>query len=115
VVYAIEGPFFFGAVEELDRVLSEIHLDPTLLIIRLQRVPFMDITGLQALEEAVDDFRHRKVAVVLCEANSRVRRKLARAGILRRLGAGSYFETFVETIRSTTDTHAANDSAIAIQ
>jgi SulP family sulfate permease len=115
LVYAIEGPLFFGAVEELDRVLSEIHLDPTLLIIRLQRVPFMDITGLQALEEAVDNFRHRNVTVILCEANPRVRRKLARAGILERLGAGSYFETFVETIRSTTNTHAASDSAIAIQ
>jgi SulP family sulfate permease len=115
MVYGIEGPFFFGAVEELDRVLGEIHLDPTLLIIRLQRVPFMDITGLQALEEAVDDFRHRQVTVVFCEANPRVRRKLARAGILGQLGTGSYFETFVETIRSTTDAHASSGSAIAIQ
>jgi SulP family sulfate permease len=104
VVYAIEGPFFFGAVEELDRILSEIHLDPTLLIIRLRRVPFMDITGLQALEEAVDNFQHRKITVVLCEANPRVRKKLSRAGILRRVGAGGYFETFVETIHSTTNT-----------
>ena len=111
VVYAIEGPFFFGAVEELDQVLSETHLDPKLLIIRLGRVPFMDITGLQALEEAVDNFCRRGVSVVLCEANPRVHKKLARAGILQRLGTESYFETFVQTIRSKVDPHAAKDAA----
>lgn len=113
VVYAIEGPFFFGAVEELDRALGETHLDPTLLIIRLGHVPFMDITGLQALEEAVDNFRRRGVHVVLCEANQRVRKKLTRAGILQRLGADSYFETFTQTIHSQTNIRAAKDVAAA--
>jgi sulfate permease, SulP family len=101
LVYAIEGPFFFAAVESFDHVLGVTHLDPTHLIIRLRRVPFMDITGLQALEEAVDNFRHRGVAVTLCEANPRVRRKLVRTGIFQKLGAGGYSETFAQAISST--------------
>ena len=108
LVYAIEGPFFFGAVESLGQVLGEIHLDPTLLIIRLKRVPFMDITGLQALEEAVDDLRRRGVSVVLCEANPRVLRKLARTGILQKLGADSYFETLVQSIKARVEANPAS-------
>jgi SulP family sulfate permease len=98
LVYSIEGPFFFGAVESFDHVLGVAHLDPAHLIVRLRRVPFMDITGLQALEEAVDDFKRRGVAVTLCEANPRVHRKLIRKGILQKLGTGGYFDTLAQAI-----------------
>ena len=57
LVYIIEGPFFFGAVENFEQALASTHTDPKALIIRLKRVPFMDITGLQALEEAVQTSR----------------------------------------------------------
>ena len=69
-------PFFFGAVDNFERALAQTHTDPRVLIIRLRRVPFIDITGLLALEEAVHDLRKRGVRVVLCEANERVRAKL---------------------------------------
>jgi SulP family sulfate permease len=84
LVYAIEGPFFFGAVETLERALAETHSDPRCIVIRLKRVPFMDITGLQALEEAIANLEKRGVRVMLCEAGTRVLNKLARAGIVRR-------------------------------
>ena len=51
LVYEIDGPFFFGAVENFERALLQTHTDPHVLIIRLRRVPFTDITGLQLLEE----------------------------------------------------------------
>jgi len=84
LIYAIDGPFFFGAVESLERVLQQAGPDPRCIIIRLGRVPFMDITGLQALAEAIQNLEHRNVRVMLCEANTRVLRKLARTGIVRR-------------------------------
>jgi SulP family sulfate permease len=55
---------------------------PQVLILRLGRVPFMDITGLQSLEEVVTELRKRNVTVLLCEANSRVLGKLKVAGII---------------------------------
>jgi len=90
LVYGIDGPFFFGATETLERALAATHRDPRWLIVRLGRVPFMDITGLQALEEALANLRRRHVKVLLCEANERVLRKLGDAGLLAALGAGNY-------------------------
>ena len=90
MVYSIDGPFFFGAVDNFERALAQTHTDPRVLIIRLRRVPFIDITGLLALEEAVHDLRKRGVRVVLCEANERVRAKLERAGLMRLLGPDGY-------------------------
>lgn len=113
LVYAIEGPFFFGAIESFDRVLNETHLDPTHLVIRLRHVPFMDITGLQAIEEVVENFKRRGVAVSLCEANPRVLGKLSRAGILQKLGSDNYFDTFIQTIRSGGETGSATPTIAA--
>ncbi|WP_245804300.1 SulP family inorganic anion transporter [Andreprevotia lacus] len=85
-VYAVEGPFFFGAVENFERALASIHADPRVLILRLKWVPFIDITGLQALEEAIHALHKRGVRVILSGANTRVQSKLQRAGVLDQIG-----------------------------
>lgn len=86
LVYAIDGPFFFGVVENFERALLQTHTDPRVLILRLQRVPFIDMTGLQALEEAIAALQKRGVRVVLCEANPRVAAKLEAAGLVALVG-----------------------------
>jgi len=84
LVYSIEGPFFFGAVDTLERALVHTGTDPRCLILRLGHVPFIDMTGIQALEVAVRALQGRGVRVVFCEANMRVLKKLMRAGVVRR-------------------------------
>jgi hypothetical protein len=49
---------------------------------------------------------------MLCEANPRVLRKLMRAGVLQKLGAGRYFETFVESMRSWIEGSAGKPMAV---
>jgi SulP family sulfate permease len=98
MVYAIEGPFFFGAVENFERALAQTHTDPHILLIRLRRVPFMDITGLQALEEAIEQLEKRGVSIMLCEANERVRSKLLKTGILKMIGVQNYFNSFAAAV-----------------
>ncbi|KIH83833.1 SulP family inorganic anion transporter [Pseudomonas batumici] len=94
LVYGIEGPLFFGAAETFERVLAQTHTDPGTLIIRLNHVPFMDITGLQTLLEVIEQLRNRNIVVKLCEANEKVLGKLRKAGILQALGPGHYHADF---------------------
>ncbi len=95
MVYEIAGPMFFAAVENFKRPLLEARPYPRVLIIRLERVPFMDITGIQTLEEVIGALRKRGVRVLLCEANPRVYAKLLTAGVL----AGSADEGYRESLR----------------
>ncbi|POA19667.1 sodium-independent anion transporter [Pseudomonas sp. FW300-N1A1] len=94
LIYTIEGPLFFGAAETFERVLAQTHTDPRLLIIRLKRVPFMDITGLQVLEEVIQQLHKRHIVVKLCEANTKVLNKLDRVGILQEIGTEHYHTDF---------------------
>jgi SulP family sulfate permease len=102
-VFAIEGPFFFGAVENFERALSTTQADPKDLIIRLKWVPFIDITGLQTLESVISDFHKRGVRVMLSGANPRVKRKLLKAGIIHLVGEENNFAVFEEALQAVLD------------
>ena len=81
IVYTIDGPFFFGAVRQFEAALEHTHTEPTALVISLRRVPFVDLTGLLALKDAIDTSRKHHVPVALCCANALVSGKIERAGI----------------------------------
>lgn len=98
LVYSIEGPFFFGAVDNFEHALANTHTDPKILILRLRWVPLIDITGLQALEEAIVDMQQRHIRVILCGAKPHVATKLEKAGIIRLLGEANVFNEFSEAL-----------------
>ena len=110
LVYAVEGPFFFGAVENFERALAGTHTDPRILIIRLRWVPFIDITGIQTLEEVINDLHRRGVRVMLTGANERVYNKLRKAGVIDLVGHENSFQDFrlaLDACRGLSEQHPA--------
>ncbi len=99
LVYEIAGPMFFGAVENFERALAHTHTEPRALVIRLRRVPFMDITGIETLKTVAAKLQARGVAVVLCEANERVKTKLVRAGVIADGQAEGYADRLGPALR----------------
>lgn len=105
MVYEIDGPMFFAAIESVERVLKHTSTDPEALVIRLRRVPFIDATGLQSIEEVVSDLHKRGVQIFLCEANASVLEKMRRTGLVGEHSIALYCDTleqiFDRTRRST--------------
>jgi sulfate permease, SulP family len=104
VVYNIEGPLFFGAAEKLERTLAHIQRPATTLILRMSHVPFVDATGIAAIEEIVTDFRKHGATVVLSELRPNVLGKLERAGIIRQLGSANAPATLALALARVRDT-----------
>ena len=100
LVYAVEGPFFFGAVDSFELALANTHTDPKVLILRFGWVPFIDVTGMQALEEAIEDLQNRGVRVILTGVKPRVEAKLRKGGILTLLGDENLYEDFSKALQS---------------
>jgi sulfate permease, SulP family len=98
VVYSIDGPFFFGAAENLEKTLRRSQNRVRTVVIRMARVPFMDTTGLSALDEIAADFQRMGTRVVLCEVRPNVLEKLRRAGILQRIGETGVYATLSEFV-----------------
>ena len=85
VVFTIEGPFFFGAAQRLESALEIVHGHAEILVLRLDRVPFIDATGMQSLWDLLDMCKRHKTRLILCEARPNVLKKLKLSGLLERL------------------------------
>jgi SulP family sulfate permease len=99
IVYAIQGPFFFGVTEKMEHAFAVTHSDPKNIIFRLKDVPFMDITGLQTFSEVIERFHNRGVTVFICEANTKVTHKLVSIGITRWISKNHIFNTLLEVVK----------------
>ncbi|MDH5233709.1 MAG: SulP family inorganic anion transporter [Gemmatimonadota bacterium] len=80
-VYAINGPFFFGAADRFKDTLRQVADRPKVLILRLGGVPVIDSTGLNALRDVIRRSRREGTRVMLTEVQPAVRRVLDRAGL----------------------------------
>src|SRR5690606_33327194 len=98
LVYSVDGPFFFAAADAFQRALGTTHGDPGILIIRLGHVPFIDATGLQAMETVVLSLHERGVRVIVSEPNPRVYGKLRKMGLVDKLGPDDVVPTFAQAL-----------------
>jgi SulP family sulfate permease len=84
-LYDIAGPLFFGAAQKAMASLGQIGgggAPAQVLILRLDKVPVMDATGLVALESALASLAKRGVVAVLAGLQEQPARLLARAGLV---------------------------------
>ena len=81
LVYTVDGPFFFGAIEEFESALLHTDTDPRAIVLNLMNAPFIDLTGIVALSDAIGALDRRGVAVMICCANAEVAEKLERAEV----------------------------------
>jgi MFS superfamily sulfate permease-like transporter len=100
LVYRIEGPFFFGAAEKLERTLERVQLDICTIILRLDRVPFADATGMQTLSEIIERFQRRRVRVMLCGIRPALFDSLQRAEVLALVGPENICANLTEAARA---------------
>ncbi|MBY0402877.1 MAG: STAS domain-containing protein, partial [Cyanobacteria bacterium] len=102
VVYSIEGPFFFGAVEKFKSAIAASPIEPKVVLIRLGHVPFMDITGLEAFGATIEELQQRHIKVFISEANERVYHKLDKMGIIAKLGPNGSSQDFSSALIHST-------------
>jgi SulP family sulfate permease len=107
VVYGIEGPFFFGAAEKLERSLQHIERRTTTLVLRLGSVPFVDATGIFALEEIITDFKQHRATVLLTEVRPNVLYKLQRSGLIDLIGKENVLESLTDALARAVPAQAA--------
>ncbi|HSK46847.1 MAG TPA: SulP family inorganic anion transporter [Coriobacteriia bacterium] len=110
LVYSVEGPFFFGAAEQFESTLLHSGTDPRGVVIKLVRVPFIDLTGLEALKDVVESLGRRGIAVALCGATAPVAVRLAAAEISG-VGGLPATATLAEALTALSATDASPDSA----
>ncbi len=85
-IYAVDGPFFFGAAEKFRGTLSEVSRLPRVLVLLMRNVPAIDSTGLHALRDVVRRFRAAGTRVILVEVHAQPLAALSRSHLLDEIG-----------------------------
>lgn len=86
VVLSVTGPFFFAALDTLEKAMDELNPSVRAVILRLNHVPFADGTALTALDRFVNTAHSKQIKVFLSEVNPSIHHKLTRMGLSKRLG-----------------------------
>jgi SulP family sulfate permease len=81
VVYEIAGPLFFGAAEKAIETLTSVRDDTRAIVLQMDAVPVIDITGLVALESAIDKLARAHIFVAMAGVRPEPRAVLERAGL----------------------------------
>lgn len=97
-LYEISGALFFGAAQTFQNTLSEIKEKPTVLILRMRHVPFVDATGAYRLKEVIRKFSRKRVHVILSGIHSQVLSDLEKADIYSVLDKNNIHTTIEDSL-----------------
>ena len=85
-VYEINGPFFFGAGIKAEELMTRFREKPSVRIIRMRKVPFIDSTGVHNLSNICIASKQQGIDVVLSGVNPKVHAVLDKAKLYDIIG-----------------------------
>ena len=95
-----DGPIFFGFVSKLQQMVAAMP-EVTVVIIRMRLVPYIDQSGIYAIEDAVIALKARGVIVLMTEIQEQPKDMLQNVGLIPCLIPEEHlFEDFISCIEA---------------
>jgi SulP family sulfate permease len=86
LVYRVFGAFLFGAADKLETALRRAHVEPEVLILKMQNVLAMDATGLNALQDIYEQLHRKGRSLILSGPHTQPLATMIRDGFIKQLG-----------------------------
>ncbi len=97
-VYEIDGPFFFGLASRFEELEQMKKPGTKVRIIRMRKVPFIDVTGINNLRNLCERTRKRGVTVILSGVQDNVRASLEKFELDKVIGADNIFPHIIPAL-----------------
>ena len=92
-ICTIEGPLFFGSAQAFEKTVREVvYPDAKVLILQLNKVPYMDTTGEANLSRIVHAFKKRGGIILVSEIQDQPRGVLKKTGLYDEIGEDHFYE-----------------------
>lgn len=100
----LDGPLFFGSTSGFQSLAQQIPKTATAVIIRMSKVPYMDQSGLYALEDVLVDLAGKNIKVLLVQVKEQPHYMMERIDIIPDLIPPSQiFKSFDDCLQWVTD------------
>lgn len=100
-IFEIEGPFFYAVSHLLDDALTQLDRPPRYFILRLQKVPLIDMTGIKALKVFATKCRHLGIILLLSGVRKDLAKTLQKNNIEKSVGKNHIFTHIDEALHYT--------------
>lgn len=98
-IFTVEGPLFFGAAAQFEQLILNAADDRhRILLLRMGKVPLLDMTGEANLAAVVHDYKKRGGSVLISGIQQQPRRMLELTGLAAEIGHDHFFEHTGEAI-----------------
>jgi SulP family sulfate permease len=95
----LDGPLFFGFANRFQELVARLP-ELEVVVLRFDKVPYMDQSGLYALEEAVMEFRRNGIRIAFTDIHGQPRALAEKIRLIPDLVAREYcFSDFTETAK----------------
>ena len=96
----LNGPLFFGSTSDFQQLAQQIPKDLKCLIIRMENVPYMDQSGLYAMEDILVDLVNKNTKIIMVRLNNQPRYMLERIDIIPDLvSEDAIYENFDDCLK----------------
>ena len=93
------GSLFFGAVNKLEALLDPAAGHPEVVILDMTQLIQLDTTGLEGLENLLDQLKKRRCTLLVCGLNSQPGSLLYRSGFIDHLGDENVLPDLSEALK----------------
>lgn len=110
VIKHIEGPLFFGSTTDFQQLSAQIEDEVSTIVLRMSRVPYIDQSGLYAIEDLVNGMESQGKTVLLVGVKEQPKYMMERIDIIPDLIPSEHiFTSFKECLKwikaNVKDTH----------
>ena len=93
----LEGTLFFGATAKFTQIAQQLPATASTLVLRLDKVPYMDQSGLYAVENLLIEMAQKKKTVVMVGVQTQPKYMMERIDIIPDLvSKDKIFDTFTD-------------------
>ena len=78
----VNGPLFFGSTDKFQQLAMQIPKTASTVVIRADKMPYMDQSGLYAMEDILVDLRNRNIEVLLVGVQNQPKYMMERIDIV---------------------------------
>ncbi len=100
LVYEVNGPFFFGVVQDFIKIVNEIETSAEVLILDMRHTQALDASAVSALVKLHRHCKKHKIKFMLVNLQSQPAKVLTKMKYIKKLGENSVFKTKAEGIKS---------------
>ncbi|WP_373516905.1 SulP family inorganic anion transporter [Pricia sp.] len=96
----LKGPLFFGSTSEFQQLADQIPRTASTVIIRMDRMQYMDQSGLYTLEDVLIDLKKSEINVLLVDVLKQPRYMMERVDVIPDLIPEEHiFDTFTDCLK----------------